>query len=326
MQIDLQGYKAGPVGKFAVKLFGLAGHNPLPAAAHPMPANAEPLVRELYQGTPPKGSAAMEAVRVTAELEPRIAVVGFSGGKDSTAVAVKMIKAGYRVTLFYVKGINPAYPEEQKAAQATAAALGLKMVILRVKLGKQEWIENPAKNQVILGLMVDWGIRNRGAGTYAMGVMYTEEARDVSFEYGYSDAIEMQRAGKETYQSMAPGIDIQTELLKNEADSYRTIIGHDPELINHVQSCMTPARFRGVHHNRNRAKYGEAIRRNRCGSCYKCAQELLILDGLGTAPISQDLRRHSENVLIKYAPKGIGDHAAKMSRAEIISYFAQDVA
>lgn len=325
MLIDLQGYQAGPVGRFATKLFTLAGHNPLPATAHPMPANAGPIIRELYQGTPPAGSASGEPVRVTVETEPRIAFVGFSGGKDSTAVAIKMIQAGYRVTLFYVKGINPAYPEEQKAAEATATALGCRLAVMRVKLGRQEWLESPAKNQVILGLMIDAGIKTAGAGTYAMGVMYTEEARDVAFDSGYSDAIEMQRAAKEVYETMAPGIDIQTELLKNEADSYRTILGHNPALIGTIQSCMTPIRFRGVHHKRNRAKFGAAIQDNRCGSCYKCAQEILILDALGALPVSADARKHAEDLLVKHAYKTIGPHARSMTRDQVISYFAQDV-
>ena len=321
--IDLGSYATGEVGGFAAQLFRIAAHNPLRPIVARLPANGMPIIKELYQGKAPEIARVEEPVIVRREVSQDRGLVAFSGGKDSTAVAIKMVQQGISTELFNVSGINPAYPEEIKAARSVAGELGVKMSVLSVKLGPQAWVENPAKNQVILGLMIDYGTRI-GAGSYAMGIMTTEEAAEVSFDYGYSDAIEMHRAGAETFEGMVPGIKVHTELLKNEIDSYRTILGFNPGLLAKIQSRMTPIRYRGVHHKNNRAKFGATILPNRCGSCYKCAQEVLILKDLGHLTPGTALVGHAVETLAKAAPKLIGSHAKAMSRQEIINYFTKE--
>jgi len=323
MSLNTGRYCAGDIAKFAKRLFDIANHKPLQQLIPPVPENAAPLLAELYRGDPPDAYTA--PVRVQRDgIDRNQAWVAFSGGKDSTAVAIKLKDQGHRVTLFNVVGMNPAYPEELKAAKATAARLGCRLKIMEAAITQaQEYVENPAKNQVILGLMIDAGLKAPAAGTYAMGIMTTEEAADVAFEWGYSDAIEMQRAAKAAYEDMAPGIEVKTELLANERDSYQTIVERDEGLLQTIQSCMTPVRYRRMHHQRNRDRYGASIMENRCGSCYKCAQEILILQGLGALPPHPKLKNHAIDVLVRNATKLIGPHAERMTTGEVVTYFTE---
>ena len=59
---------------------------------------------------------------------PKKAILCFSGGHDSTNIALKL-KDKYDLTLYYLKGVNRAYPNEIDHAKAIAQVLGLPLII-----------------------------------------------------------------------------------------------------------------------------------------------------------------------------------------------------
>ena len=50
---------------------------------------------------------------------------------------------------------------------------------------------------------------------------------------------------------------------------------------------MTPPRYRPNTHRANERKFGFSFPENKCGSCYKCAMEFLIMERLGVVPTNQ---------------------------------------
>ena len=84
-------------------------------------------------------------------------VVCFSGGKDSTALAVKLKQEGKNVFLYFLKGINKSYSDEYIRASNIASLLNLPLFIDEVHLsGKNMFKENPVKNQVIATLAFNY--------------------------------------------------------------------------------------------------------------------------------------------------------------------------
>ena len=85
----------------------------------------------------------------------------FSGGKDSTAAAIRFKELGYDVILYFLQGINPAYMDEIDRAKAVAEKLELPLVIEYMKVsGSGDFLENPTKNQLILSFAINYGIEH----------------------------------------------------------------------------------------------------------------------------------------------------------------------
>jgi 7-cyano-7-deazaguanine synthase in queuosine biosynthesis len=274
----------------------------------------------LYAGEAGKTSGIQQEPREPVADVGTVTMIAFTGGKDSTAVALKAQGRGELVELFFIKGINPSYPWEEQRAAAIARTIGARLHILKVKPGKQPHIENPAKNAAILGLMVDYGQRI-GAKRFQMGTQARDSVDHITFGAGFSDGIEFMDAAARLYESMSGNtIAIDTRAIWSEADSYKTIAG--TPVWDLVASCMTPARYKQRLEDGNRAKYGpETIRPGRCGSCYKCAQEIIFGQMLGVIPTRQDARTHAERVLVDNAVRVFGDGAKRWTKAQKIEAF-----
>jgi hypothetical protein len=121
--IDLGSYATGEVGGFAAQLFRIAAHNPLRPIVARLPANGMPIIKELYQGKAPEIARVEEPVIVRREVSQDRGLVAFSGGKDSTAVAIKMVQQGISTELFNVSGINPSFSTYQGLIQPTRRKL-----------------------------------------------------------------------------------------------------------------------------------------------------------------------------------------------------------
>lgn len=318
--IDLQGYTPGHIGRAAVALFTLAAQKPLPDS-YSVPWYMAPVLRALYRGSVPAGAFHMAWTPQGHELDTRRALVCFSGGKDSLAAALKLQATGHRVHLFNVPGINPSYGHERKHAQSLAAFLGLPLVEQGVKLAPQAYTENPAKNTTILALAADWGIP-RGFGTYAMGTLSRDTGATTPFESGWSDALEMTQAGADMLAAYAPGACLDPYLLRSETDSLLTILAHQqaPALLNRVSSCMLPARYKPSTRRANERKFGPLLP-GRCGSCYKCAQEILVLEAAGWRICGDAQRAHCVDMLRKAAPMFHGPAAKHWSAGKIVEEY-----
>jgi hypothetical protein len=316
MRIDLRGYQAGPIGRAAATLFDFAATDPLPATDPKLPSEAATLLGLLRAGA--AGAITTEAADQDqgAPTTATHSMIACTGGKDSLAAALKEQAAGRAISLFYIAGINPAYPGEKDRAIDIATALGCALHILKVKPAKQPHIENPAKNATILGLMVDYGM-GYGIARYALGTQYRDHARRLTYSAGFSDGIEVMDAAAGLYKAMARGaIEVDTRVLRSEAESYAVIAPHGLGLWDLIGSCMTPARYKGNLHTGNVNKFGaETIRPGRCGSCYKCAQEIIYGQRLGILPPDTDAITHAERVLHNNAEKVFGGTAWTRQRA-----------
>lgn len=267
--ISFIGHLPGPATVVMARAFQLASQNPLPA--HPLWLAASASLDSLYK-------TLTRQIRPNhAELSapaPAPYAVGFSGGKDSTAAAIRILKAGGEPRLFYVKGVNKSYPEEEDAAQRVASALRVGLVKRWVQvIGSSDYVENPVKNQLILAMMVDTFPH---VNNFAMGNLLCDSTEEYDISCGYSNCQEM-------FDAAMPVMHFSnhkakySHLLENDTESLRTIVDFDVSLLNDVQSCMTPIRYREKLRTDNQKKYNIRLFKNRCGSCYKCAIEWLHL-------------------------------------------------
>lgn len=291
-------YQPGEVARFAVRLFADCSTDPLPTVWANYPVEAFGLIKQLKRGADFNLFERPFADQIKAR-DFSCALVGFSGGKDSTAAALKLRAKGFNPILFHVKGINQSYPGERRAAEKVAVAIGAKLIVLDLKLsGKSAYFENPAKNQVILGFMVDYG-RQKGIANYAQGGANEDSCADLNFVAGYSDGREMYQAADKVFQAALDGYRFWHGLLENDTDSLLTLLSYAPGVLQVMQSCMMPVRYKGNLTKGNENKYGVKLLPGRCGSCYKCASEWLHLALSNFVPWSDSFALHSMNILNK---------------------------
>lgn len=230
-------------------------------------------------------------------------IVGFSGGKDSLACALKLLDDGYIPTLFYVDGINRSYNNELTYAKTLANELGLELYVYKVKiLGKCDFIENPIKNQFILSLMVDYGLK-KNINKCSIGTFYSDGIETISTEYMLSDCYDLLVATEGFYKNYIPHFELIIPL-EDETESFCIINKFNKNgLLNDCFSCMTPLRYKENIRKININKYGISLLPNRCGSCYKCCQEALILNELGIEKYNSGFLHHCKDIIEKMQDK-----------------------
>lgn len=308
MSLDLL-YKAGPLARAWAALYSAAGGDPLPRVIRGAPAGAEKYLGLLYRGAALPSLVA--PVSCSGAVSGSRSLVLFSGGKDSTAAALRL-RATSEVVLLFVAGINPAYPMEIESAKAVASALGCRLAIVRVRARRGAYTENPTKNQALLAIAADVA-QLYGASTIAAGIMAADRASGLSFGCGYSDAIEMHSAAAEWMEQAVQGLRVVRASVQNDTDSLLEVA--DAGLLPLVGSCMATTRFRASLHQRNRAKYGIDLMPGRCGSCYKCASEYLHLALTGRVAINEGFARHCCDVLVRGAQTVTGRKPAGLAAA-----------
>lgn len=315
--LDLLAYQPGYFGKLAVKLYGLAASDPPAQAVVGFPDALAPYLRLLY-GKQPFMLVRPDQAPPAFTVDPsdNRVLVGFSGGKDSTAVALMLRALGKSPILFRVDGINPAYPDEAGAAERVARALAMPLKVLTLRVAKGAHIENPAKNQVIQLLMADYGVQH-GIARHAMGGLQDDTIGEQSYSAGYSDAVELFDAMGAALEKLVPGYKWLGGLLKNDTDALLTVMAY-PDVHQAVQSCMTPIRYRGKLAAGNAAKFGIEVMPGRCMSCYECCLEWLHMRAMGKFGPNQDLVNHCIEVLHKAAPMIMGK---ELPMAEVIPKF-----
>lgn len=202
-------------------------------------------------------------------------LVAYTGGKDSTAEAIRLLNAGYEVHLLFIKGLNKAYPKELDGAAKIAEILGCKMHTTEVKITGKNWHpDNPVKNQLILALMTDWGIKN-GFGKFASGIINVPCA---NYEYNWSDSLQLMETFKSFIRKRFPGWTYIDTSVTHEAENLVEIIKHKrgEEIWEAKSSCVGAYRFRNVWRQKNEEKFGIKLTENQCGVCYKCAYEYVV--------------------------------------------------
>lgn len=238
-----------------------------------------------------------------ADIHDTRCLCAFSGGKDSVANALLLRNMGYDPILFFVKGINRSYPQEYETSLELAGELGMEIITYNLKVfGKCDFIENPTKNQFILALMVDYGVKYNIVN-YSFGSNQTDRIDSISFEYMLSDCYDLFRSVEKFYKNFIEYFDLLIPL-KNETEAFCVInkLGYD-DLLDKCFSCMTPLRYKKQVRSSNEQKFGISLRPNRCGSCYKCCQEAIILNEIGVDKYDAMFIRHCNEIISKFQDK-----------------------
>ena len=232
-------------------------------------------------------------------------IVCFSGGKDSTSVALHYKKLGYNVYLYHVTGLNKTYYNEHVCAEAIAKELGLPLQIEDVSYkGVHEWVEHPIKNMVLANLALSYGIRENISTKIAVGNFYTSSLIDDNFEVCAGDDVEMWHAYEHIISRIIPKFKIYIAN-RNYQTAYNTFLQH-PSLMTKTISCLTPNRFRELFRKRTHNKYNVALWDNRCGCCWKCASEYIWCADHNLQEYNADYYQHCLEVLANTATKETG--------------------
>lgn len=228
-------------------------------------------------------------------------IVAFSGGKDSTATALKMKSNGKNVYLFYVKGINKAYPDEMEHALELAEKLGMPIHIESVKqTGYTSFKESPIKNQLIASMALDYAIENNIGCSVAFGDFTTDNVNNSQFMESWSDTQEMWSAWVNFVRTYVSNIELIIPF--KTYNETLDVVSDNPQILESVCGCILPYRFRKVTRNNNEKKYGISLIPNRCGSCWKCCTEYIFLADKGVLPLNKKFYRHCLDFLVKKLP------------------------
>lgn len=224
-------------------------------------------------------------------------VVCFSGGKDSTAAAMKMREEGRDVTLFYVKGINTSYPDEFHYVQRIAERLGFPLHVEAVRqTGKSSFKESPVKNQVIASMALDFALKN-GCVSICFGDFTEDTVNNSQFYESWSDTQEMWSAWLDLVKTYVPDVELVIPF-KNYNETL-DIISDNLELANLVHGCILPYRFRKTIRQKNLDTYKVGLLDGRCGSCWKCCTEYIYFADKGVVEFNKGFYVHCLDFLAK---------------------------
>ena len=248
-----------------------------------------------YGGTPVQ----IDLIDNAVEQRKNVVVVCFSGGKDSVATAIKCRDMGYDVKLFHVHGINHSYPDEVNRAKEISEYLGMPLRIEKVKLsGKTAWQENPLKNQVIATMAIDWSDRNGYGHRLAFGDFRNDHRERAIFGMNWTDTVEMWNAYSEYIRNDYR--DFEMLMLFDNYFQTMDIVAKDRKLLEMMQGCIAPMRYRDYWRSQNIAKYGaDVLLPHRCGSCWKCCREYTHLADNGILPINEKYYKKCMHILKK---------------------------
>lgn len=221
--------------------------------------------------------------------DPRV-LLGLSGGLDSVYF-LRQLEKQYKVVAVHVSGLNKSSGKVEAEA-ARAVARGNEFISIPFPSVKQAFPDNPFKNQLILSYMVDIGVR-RGIYRYAIGSDWTTPLSEAVTGFTITDSIEVNEMfwrGVQKHFPQAELLFIDSRIKKVERLMY--LWRFDRSSLENISSCVSPLRFREHLHEINRKKYGIELMKGRCGSCYKCAMEYLILAEAGAIPKNSAFENH----------------------------------
>ena len=243
--------------------------------------------------------------------DPNHVVLAFSGGKDSVSHAAFLKDYNMNPTLYYVKHINRAYPNELHVAHEIANMLQVPIVEDHLSFsGKVTKAESPVKNHLILSLIIEY-MRQNNLTRCACGTYIEYNLERTSTQFGLSDAYEFYLAFEKGVRSFFPNFHWLC-WYNSEFQALCYLVNKHPELIPHYQSCILPDRYRKNIKRLNEQKYHQEFMPNRCMSCWKCAQEYMILSQLNYLPKpSQELYQHIIDQFRKDLPKVMAEEEYK---------------
>lgn len=225
-------------------------------------------------------------------------IIAFSGGKDSTALALHYKQLNYDIILYHLHGINKVYSNENKVARSVANYLQLPYVEETIKLeGNHSYLEHPLKNQIIACFMINYLITHK-LFNYELGYgdFLQDNINNSKIDRNWSDTIEMWEAFKISYLN---DIGLKLNIIFNTYIDSLNLLSKNLQLLELTQSCLSPYRFLNNLHNINEKKYNIKLFNHRCGSCWKCCVEYIYLADKKIIPKNNEFYKHSFQILQK---------------------------
>ena len=209
-------------------------------------------------------------------------VIGFSGGKDSLVVALRMQEEGFIPIMFHVKGLTRSTGyTESLASREIALKNNWEYIEEKISYnGKTNYLESPVRNHLVLSYMIDYMINNNITNA-GIGLEIEDKVFNTSFEErkdnGFSDGVDFTqlfiKAIKNTFQDFtlygAIGSKVSGTIWL--FDKYKDIAMES-------NSCMLADRVKEYTRNKKMVKFGihkSDDMENATKSCYKTIRNKL---------------------------------------------------
>lgn len=288
----------GLLTRILVYLYEQFSVNPLPKELNNIPKEFTDYIKFVYDKNNqdyPKINNYTNLITTNSIKSNNGVVLAFSGGKDSVASALYLKDRNVDLQLYYVKGINASYPNEEYSAKSIANILNLKLDIETIRFkGTKDFHENPVKNHLILASAID-KYYSEGYTKYSFGAMTKFTVDKCTIDYDLSDCTEFFRLFEDIIKKVYPDFEL---LLwwEDEGESNAYLNLRHPYILEHTQSCMMGLRYRESLKKRNENKYGIKLLPNRCGSCYKDAAEYMTMLYFGNIEPNKEYIKHCMSI------------------------------
>lgn len=182
-------------------------------------------------------------------------MLALSGGMDSVYLMHRLIDDGFQVVAVHVAGLNKnATKYEVTSAKQTAIKAGAEYRRIKFTPPAQAFPDNPFKNQLILSMLLDIGVKE-GIYRYAVGSDWTTPLSEATTGFTITDSREVNKEywnGVKQCFPQAELVFIPDDVKKYERIKYL----HKKGVLPLVSSCVSPYRFRAYRHRQNEEKYG----------------------------------------------------------------------
>lgn len=242
--------------------------------------------------------------------------IAFSGGKDCTASLCYLTDRGIDCSLYFALDANKAYPDEKNTARDVAEYFGKTVNYFKLYYkGRSAQKEFVCKNHLIMSYIITYMIKS-GQTNLCTG-SYIEDTLDKTSQiFGLSDAYELflafEKAIKKTFKNFKHVV-----IFPDEFEALKYIVNHHRDVISLYRSCITSDRFRKYNIELASKEMDCAIPNNRCGHCWKCCQEMFILNKLGVLDLTERDFSHIYNRFIYNLDHVVSEQQAKLLRERI---------
>lgn len=161
--------------------------------------------------------------------------------------------------------------------------------------------------------------REHHCKNFAMGNSTMDSIDDMNVRYEISDSIQLFNIYNTFISNLIDGY-IYHSIDVNRLEEFRCIYDRHPEAIPMIHSCISLIRYRSNWRKHIIDKYDTPILDGRCGMCYKCATEYIILADIGYYPKNPKYVKKCIDVMRRNASAVSNQKFKNMRSVDIIEY------
>lgn len=265
-------------GKMGIDMFNIFNSKVF-ASNIAIPEHFEQFVCDIYGkfGFAKPNMTAIPYKTITLKENDKVVVLAFSGGLDSCSRALSLMDMGYEVHLFHMANAN-RYEQglATKCCEEFANKFNMPLFIAKLSNGDKAYPENPIKNQMILGAMVDYCIDN-DFNQIAVGEFLELTLDETTMGVNVTDARCVTLDYIQSLKHIIPNlVFLDAEKHLSKLDKLRIL--NDNDAIDLYYSCLTQGKFNNMRHKECERTYHISLQKHNCGCyCRKCATHNLLL-------------------------------------------------